>query len=379
MSNLMFGANKFKLGVFCVNTDGAMALTRVPERWPAQWDEIVEVAQLIDEAGFEFYLPLARWKGYGGEHNVRRHSFESFTHVSALAALTRHITLCTTVQVPIVPPVFAAKALTTLDHISHGRAALNIVCGYNQPELDMFGITEFEHAYERGEEWFDIVMRIYQSDEPFDYHGEFYDLIDVEGAPKPIQQPRPVVITAGFSPQGRDYAARTSDFLFTVFTELEQAKVTLADISERARLVDRQVRVISTCHVVCRDTQTEAEDYYHHYGVDMADNQALDRQLAIQKGRSVFAHLGELEQHRLSFAAGGGSYPLIGTPRMIADEMIKMSEVGLDGAALCFVNFKNELPGFIRDVVPLLEQAGLRESAEQVSTYSPDSGSDDDN
>ena len=283
-----------------------------------------------------------------------------FTHVSALAALTRNITLCTTVQVPIMPPVFAAKALTTLDHISHGRAALNIVCGYNRPELAMFGITEIDRAYERGREWFDIVMRIYTSDEPFDYRGEFYNLEDVEGAPKPLQQPRPVVITAGFSPEGRDYAAQTSDFLFTVFTELAQAKVTLTDISERSRKVDRNVSVISTCHVVCRNTRTEAEDYYYHYGVEMADNEALDRQLAIQKGRTVFEHLGDLEEHRMRFAAGGGSYPLIGTPRMIADEMIKMSQVGLDGAALCFVNYKDELPVFIREVVPLCEEAGLR-------------------
>ena len=360
MTNAMFGANKFKLGVFCVNTDGAMTLTTVPERWPAQWDEIVEVSQMIDAAGFEFYLPLARWKGYGGEQNIRLHSFESFTHVSALAALTRHITLCTTVQVPIVPPVFAAKALTTLDHISHGRAALNIVCGYNQPELNMFGITQLDRAYERGREWFDIVMRIYQSDEPFDYHGEFYCLKDVEGAPNPIQQPRPAVITAGFSPEGRDYAARTSDFLFTVFTELEQAEATLADIRARARKAQREVKVISTCHVVCRETLSEAEDYYHHYGTEMADNEALDRQLSIQKGRTVFEHLGDLDKHRLSFAAGGGSYQLVGTPRMIAEKMLSMSRVGLEGAALCFVNYKRELPGFIRTVLPLLEEAGLR-------------------
>ena len=111
------------------------------------------------------------------------------------------------------------------------------------------------------------------------------------------------------------------------------------------------------------ETQSEAEDYYHHYGVEMADNEALDRQLAVQKGRTVFEHLGELEKHRMRFAAGGGSYPLVGTPRRITEEMIKMSEAGLAGATLCFVNFKDELPEFIRTVLPLLEEAGLREPA----------------
>ena len=85
-----------------------------------------------------------------------------------------------------------------------------------------------------------------------------------------------MVITAGFSPEGRDFAAHTSDFLFTVFTDIDQAEVTLADIGERAHKVGRELGVISTCHVVCRDTQAEAEDYYHHYGAGMADNEALD-------------------------------------------------------------------------------------------------------
>jgi alkanesulfonate monooxygenase SsuD/methylene tetrahydromethanopterin reductase-like flavin-dependent oxidoreductase (luciferase family) len=60
----MRGANKFKLGVFSANSDGGLTLTRVPERWPARWSEIVEVAQMADRAGIEFFLPIARWKGF---------------------------------------------------------------------------------------------------------------------------------------------------------------------------------------------------------------------------------------------------------------------------------------------------------------------------
>ena len=71
------------------------------------------------------------------------------------------------------------------------------------------------------------------------------------------------------------------------------------------------------------------------------------------------------DEHRMRFAAGGGSFPLVGTARHIAEEMIKLHEAGSGGAALCFVNYKNELPGFIRSVLPLLEEAGLRAPAGQ--------------
>jgi hypothetical protein len=85
----MHGPNKFKLGVFSMNSDGGLTLTKVPERWPAIWSEIMEVSQLADRAGFEFLLPIARWKGFGGEMNSREWSYETLTHAAALGVRDR--------------------------------------------------------------------------------------------------------------------------------------------------------------------------------------------------------------------------------------------------------------------------------------------------
>ncbi|MBV9635561.1 MAG: LLM class flavin-dependent oxidoreductase, partial [Methylobacteriaceae bacterium] len=139
-SHPLRGPNPFKLGIFALNADGGLTLTRVPERWPALWSEIVEVARMADAAGLEFILPIARWKGFGGEMNGREWSFETFTFAAALAGVTRRIALFATVHVPMVHPVFAAKALATVDHASNGRAGLNIVCGWNPEEFGMFGL-----------------------------------------------------------------------------------------------------------------------------------------------------------------------------------------------------------------------------------------------
>src|SRR5258706_15330142 len=62
--------NKLKLGFFSPNCSGGMSVTKVPERWVNSWDNNIRLAQLADEAGIEFLLPIARWIGYGGGNEV---------------------------------------------------------------------------------------------------------------------------------------------------------------------------------------------------------------------------------------------------------------------------------------------------------------------
>src|SRR2546429_8351420 len=64
--------NKLKLGFFSPNCSGGMSVTKVPERWVNSWDNNIRLAQLADEAGIEFLLPIARWIGYGGGNGFHR-------------------------------------------------------------------------------------------------------------------------------------------------------------------------------------------------------------------------------------------------------------------------------------------------------------------
>src|SRR5579875_2634285 len=98
----MRGPNRFKLGIFSANADGGLTVTRAPERWTARWADVVTVAQMADEAGIEFFLPIARWKGFGGEMNSREWSYETLTHAAALAGVTRRTGVLATVHVPMV-------------------------------------------------------------------------------------------------------------------------------------------------------------------------------------------------------------------------------------------------------------------------------------
>ena len=128
--------------------------------------------RLADEAGIEFILPIAKWRGLGGKADMWGWSFETFTHSAAAGAITRRIGVFVTAHVPITTPAFAAKAISTIDHVTGGRAGLNIVCGWNPDEFDIHGAKiDYARRYDHGLEWFKIYARMCDGDAPFDWDG----------------------------------------------------------------------------------------------------------------------------------------------------------------------------------------------------------------
>lgn len=362
MTHPLHGPHRFKLGVFSANADGGLAITTVPERWRASWADNLAAVRIAEDAGLDFFLPIARWKGFGGATRVREHSFETFTWAAGLAAATSRIGLFMTVHVPLVHPVYAAKALATVDHISGGRAGLNIVCGWNPDEFAMFGATPDERGYDRAAEWITIIERAYASDEPFDFDGTYYRLKGVVSRPASLQRPRPVTMNAAFGPPGRDFAARHCDVLFSTFSEIADGRGHVEDMRARSAALGREVGVYTVCHVVCRESRQEAEEYYRRYAVEQADHAAVDAHMAGKKAFAASHDRAAFDLYRQRFAGGAGSYPLIGTPERIADEIAAIAEQGYAGAALSFVNYTAELPFFCDRVLPLLRRAGLREA-----------------
>ncbi len=367
----MSAGPRYKLGLFGFLHEGANTVTTAPERWPGTWDDIETMARHADAAGLDFLLPYARWKGIPGAVQNRLHSFENLTAASAIAAITKRIGVFATVHTTIMHPVIAAKMMVTLDHISRGRAGVNIVCGWNQADFDMFGIKQLEHdeRYVQGSEWYNVWSRLVcGAPEPFDYSGKHYPgLKAVSGLPASVQMSRPVVVNAAYSPAGRDFAVRTSDYLMTIMETEELAVQELADIRAREAKVkrDRPLEVLSACYVVCRPTRQEAEDFHTYYAEDMADQKGLDYWISSRKlGGGSMPDL--IYKLRKRIAGGNSNLPLIGSPQDIADQMIEMSRIGYGGAALSFMNF-HEVPYFAETVIPILRKAGLREEGMQAA------------
>ena len=259
--------------MFSANCDGGLTMSLAPERWRANWDDIAAMCQIADRAGMEFILPVAKWRGYQGKANIYGRSFETMTHGAAIGALTRQICVFSTIHVPLVTPAFAAKAIATIDHVTHGRAGLNIVCGWNQEEFDLHGVTiEQDTRYDHGLEWYQVWSRMLEGGPEFDWDGRFFKLRRLETNPVSVQRPRPLVMSAGFSPKGRDFAAQAADALFTTMTELDQAPAMLANVAQHAGKYGRQLPVYAMGHVVCRPTRGEAEEFFHYFAQDLADD-----------------------------------------------------------------------------------------------------------
>lgn len=331
---------------------------------------------MADQAGFEFILPVAKWRGFGGESDLWGRSFEVLTHSAAIGALTKQIGIFSTVHVPLAPPAMAAKAIATIDHITHGRAGLNIVCGWNQEEFDVHGVSiDPERRYDQGFEWFSIFAKLLEGGPAFDWNGEFYKLKGLVTNPLSVQKPRPVVMSAGFSGKGRDFAAQTADILFTGAGETLLRSDVVQTMKDYALRYDRQVDVYASCFFVCRPTRREAEDYYYHVAEELADRDAV---AFFRKQRTATATGGQVQpgaqagmtsvalprhERAMGKAYSGsvpGIYPIVGSPDDIVEELAKLSRAGLAGSSVTFVNYLAELPYFIQEVLPRMKRAGLR-------------------
>jgi alkanesulfonate monooxygenase SsuD/methylene tetrahydromethanopterin reductase-like flavin-dependent oxidoreductase (luciferase family) len=359
------GGNRFKLGVFGTNLTAGNALTMVPERHELDWTLNVSLAQAADRAGIEAFVPVARWRGLGGETNPWGESFESYAWAAGLAALTERITVFATSHVMTVHPVMAAKQLTTIDWISGGRVGLNVVAGWFVDELAMFGVADMDHdeRYAYAGEWIEVVKALWTREDEFDVSGGFFDIKSAYQQPKPLRKPGPPIMNAGFSPAGHRLAAEHSDVAFIALhsEDVNSIRAKVDSVHALARDgFDRDVQVWSAAYVVCRETEEEARRYVKHYAGEMADRGAVEKQAGLIFGNSQVP-AEERERMLTHLAAGIGGYPLVGTPEQIVDRLGDLSAAGIDGLCLSWVNFEDELPQWIEQVLPLMEDAGLRE------------------
>jgi alkanesulfonate monooxygenase SsuD/methylene tetrahydromethanopterin reductase-like flavin-dependent oxidoreductase (luciferase family) len=361
--------NALRLGLFGANCSSGRTYAILPERWQASWEDNLQLAQLADEIGIEAMVPIARWKGYGGDSNPNGWSFEAMAWACGLLAATSRVHVFCTIHVPLHHPLVAAKQMASADHIGRGRLGVNIVCGWNEDEFQMFGVTKKEHdaRYAQGEEWWSIVKRIWAGDDRFDHDGAHYQLRGVEGAPRPFGDTDPLMMNAGSSDAGRWFAIRHSDLHFDAVETPEASRARIAETKRRARERGRDVQVWTPVGIVCRPTQKEADDYLR-YVVDHADAGAIGHlaDLHAREGRPPTdpqrrVHSGENPLARRALARG--SYCVVGDPDAIAREFARLREAGLDGLAINFVDYLKELPYFAAEVLPRLAELGLRRGA----------------
>jgi alkanesulfonate monooxygenase len=339
-------------------------------------------------------------------------SFEPFTLLSALAMVTEHIGLIATGSTTFDAPFHVARRFASLDHISGGRAAWNIVTTSNPDAALNFGLDEhMEHdeRYRRAREFYDVVTGLWDSwaEDAFIRNtetGEFFDpsrmhVLDHRGkyfsvrGPLHIARPVqgwPVIVQAGASDAGRQLAAETAEAIFAGTGGIEGAREYYADVKARTARLGRDpdhIKILPGAFVVVGDSLQEAQDkrarldsLVHYDSAIAALSIALGTDAsrfdpdgplpeipesnASQSGRARTVALAKRENltvRQLAQRLGGYSGPgLIGTPAMIADQMEEwLRTEACDGFNIMFPYLPGGLDDFVDRVVPELQRREL--------------------
>ncbi|WP_406351091.1 NtaA/DmoA family FMN-dependent monooxygenase [Streptomyces sp. NBC_00658] len=348
------------------------------------------------------------------EHRGRIHDLdvvgrpESITVLNALAAVTERLGLAATVNATFNEPYELARRFATLDHLSGGRAAWNVVTSSDAFTGENFrrgGFLDRADRYTRAAEFLATAREVWDSwtpeglPRPFAHRGEHFDIAGEFGLPR-SPQGHPVVIRAGDSPDGREFAASAADVIFTRHGSLEAGREFYADVKGRLARYGRapeDLKIMPGVTVVLGDTAAEAQEraadirrlqvspqsailaLEQIWGVDLSSYDPdgplpdidPDPESALVQGRVKIADPFAIAEKwralsrekglsiRQTVIEASGRQSFIGTPESVAAE--------LDGfvtndAADGFILVPHLTPGgldeFVDRVVPLLQERG---------------------
>lgn len=323
---------------------GNWIMTDDPAEGVGSYEYVKETALLADRSGFDTLL-LA-------EHFIHPNGKEldlvdAWTSAAAIAALTEKIEIIAAVKPGLRAPGVSAKMAASIDHVSNGRFAINLVSAWWLPEYEMLGAPILDHdvRYARSAEYIDIMKGLWTT-EDFSYSGEFYDIKHASISPKAKQSPHIPIYIGGESEQGRALGARIADIFLINGRPPDQIKEIISDMNERAALNNKTLRFGMSAFVICRETEAAAElEYQRLLSLLNVNIKGGDKKVEMHK------YLAETEKVGTN---GGTVAGLVGTPEQIAERMREFESLGIETFLLQFHPTLEELERFSAEVIPLL-------------------------
>ncbi len=344
---------------------------------------------------------------------VFMNQLEPLTLLSAVAGATKRIGLGATVSTSFSEPYNVARFFASLDHISGGRAAWNVVTSANDFAARNFGhakLPPHSERYERAGEFVEVVKKLWNSWEPdafiydtaekLTFDPAKFHLVQHEGkhfrvhgglniAPAP--QGHPVIIQAGASDTGKELAAATAEIVFGTSATIQSAVAFYQDLKTRMAKYGRapeHLKILGGITVIVGDTAAEAETLNREYqellhpavgvmrlGQDLETDLSdlpLDEPVpesripaASNHHQAYFAEIAGLIREGLTLRQVAQRYnrskaTLCGSPSEIADIMQQWMEAGAcDGFMVTFPVMPRGLQDFVDKVVPELQRRGL--------------------
>ena len=416
----MSGRRQLKLGAFMRPASIHTGAWRYPGAWRDanfNFAHLKHFAQRLEAAKFDAFfmadhLALLNMPVEALKRSHTATSFEPFTLLSALAAVTERIGLVATASTTFDQPFHIARRFASLDHISNGRAGWNIVTTSNPDAALNFGLDEhMDHGerYDRAREFYDVVTGLWDSwaDDAFirdTASGIYFDpdkmhVLDHKGPHLSVRGPLhiarpvqgwPVIVQAGASEPGRQLAAETAELVFAAHGGIEAGRAFYADVKGRMDALGRDradLKILPGAFVIVGDTVAEARakratlDGLVHYDSAIAslsialghDASRFDPDAplpdipetnASKSGREraiALARRENLTVRQLAQRLGGyAGLAFVGTPQTIADEMEEWLETeASDGFNVMFPWLPGGLDDFVDKVVPELQRRGI--------------------
>jgi FMNH2-dependent dimethyl sulfone monooxygenase len=220
-----------------------------------------DVLLAADSGGFDLILFAERHLGA---------DLEAWVLASAISAQTQQIRSMVAVHPGLWHPELIAKMASSLDRITHGRMAINLVTGWNVEEHTMFGgdvLPDSDLRYTRAEEFVHVLRGMWR-ETPFSQKGEFYPVHEEQLLLKPATAEPPEIFTASRSPRGLDMVARVGDWWFVDFDKTSETAAdymrnterAIADMRRRAEAMGRKVRFALNPFIAFGDSLEDATD-----------------------------------------------------------------------------------------------------------------------
>ena len=336
-------------GVFLPVANGGWIVSNATPPLDGLWKQNLTAALIADEIGLDFVMSMGKWRGFGGETNHWGVSMESMTMMAAIAQATCRVKVWATVHSLLHNPAVIAKMITTLDHISGGRAGLNIVAGAFREEFDQMGewddTLSHDERYDLAEEWATIVKRLWR--EPsVDFDGRFFHMQDCVSDPKPVSKPRPDLICAGMSERGFRFAVGQADAVFIGGRTAQEHR----DHSRTAKAVAAElgstIKTYAMCTLIHAQTDAEAEALVRRYteGADMAAIISMLKSWGVPPERLV------------AEAEAQGPFmtqTVVGSPKTCGEKTERfLDQCELDGLMLIFPDYVEGLHMFGAEILP---------------------------
>ncbi len=338
-------------GVFMPMANSGWILSSNAPRLDGSYAYNHKVALLAEDAGFDFIMAMAKWRGYGGVTQHWRYSLESQILIAALAAGPKRIRGVATVHTLLQNPAVTAKMITTLDQISGGRAGLNVVNGSYKGEFEQMGAWRddvgHDERYDLAEEWIHVIKRLW-SEDSVTHRGKYFTMNACESDPKPAKQP--FLVCAGTSERGMRFTINEMDAIFAGGKDDAELAQINATIKAMARQAGRSIKTYTMMTLVIGDTDEAAEAEAAHYraGFDEEACKGMMRAYGF-----LDAEIGKenafVQKARSSFM----SSHLIGSPETLTHRLCEMIEhCQLDGMMLIFPDYLKSIPLFAREIMP---------------------------